>query len=245
MPAFADHIIYADESGSPVMDGIDPDFPVFVLAFLIVRKSQYADEVVPALQRLKFEFMGHDQLVLHERDIRRQSGDFAFLRSDVDMRHRFLEAIGGLVEGLPFDLICCVVDKVRLKELYPNPWSPYRVALHFCMERALDRLLAESQTDRLVHCVFESRGSNEDRELELAFRQIASNQANWGYKNPNFKQLEWSPLFVRKICNSAGLQLADLCARPVGLNRIRPDQPNRAFDAIAGKIPRGMLKWFP
>jgi len=43
---------------------------------------------------------------------------------------------------------------------------------------------------------------------------------------------------VPKAANSAGLQLADLMARPIGLKHIRPDQPNRAFDIIEPKIRR-------
>lgn len=39
-----------------------------------------------------------------------------------------------------------------------------------------------------------------------------------------------------KKANSSGLQLADLTARPIGLNFLRPEQNNRAFDIIKGKI---------
>jgi hypothetical protein len=45
--------------------------------------------------------------------------------------------------------------------------------------------------------------------------------------------------FVSKQANSAGLQLADLIARPIGLRILRPQQPNRAFDIIQPKIWRG------
>ena len=36
--------------------------------------------------------------------------------------------------------------------------------------------------------------------------------------------------------NSAGLQLADLIARPIGLNYLKPQQGNRAFEIIKDKI---------
>ncbi len=59
--------------------------------------------------------------------------------------------------------------------------------------------------------------------------------------------------FVDKKSNSAGLQLADLVARPVGMNILRPKQVNRAFDAVrgkfyvnqTGKLPGWGLKCFP
>ena len=45
-------------------------------------------------------------------------------------------------------------------------------------------------------------------------------------------------VFASKWINSAGLQLADLTARPIALSCLRPDQPNRAFDIIEPKIRR-------
>ena len=35
---------------------------------------------------------------------------------------------------------------------------------------------------------------------------------------------------------SSGLQLADLVARPIGLQTLRPDQENRAFEALKFKL---------
>lgn len=43
-------------------------------------------------------------------------------------------------------------------------------------------------------------------------------------------------LLADKKSNSSGLQLADLTARPVGINYLKPLQPNRAYDIIISKI---------
>jgi hypothetical protein len=56
-----------------------------------------------------------------------------------------------------------------------------------------------------------------------------------------------------KKVNCAGLQLADLLARPIGMSVLRPDQPNRAVEVIQDKLlkdPDGReeqwgLKCFP
>lgn len=245
MTAFSDYILYVDESGSPVLDGVDPDYPVFVLVFLLVEKSHYADTLVPALQRLKFDFAGHDQLILHERDIRRQSGDFAFLQASAERRTAFLERINALVGAAEITLICAVIHKEQLKYRYADPWSPYELALMFCMERALKVLMERNQAGRQVHVIFESRGKNEDRHLELQFRRIADGEVRLGTARPRFRNIEWEPQFVDKRSNSAGLQLADLIARPAGLRFLRPDQPNRAYDAFADKILFPGIKCFP
>lgn len=230
--AFSDYIVFVDESGSAVLDGIDPDFPVFVLACLLVRKDHYADMIVPRLQRLKFEFVGHDQLILHERDIRRQQNDFAFLQVNAQAREAFIDGVNNLVAAAEVDVIAAVIDKPRLKARYANPWSPYEIALHFCMETLLARLRQLDQAGRQVHVLFESRGRTEDMALELHFRRIANNEANWGYVRPDFLACQWEPRFVDKRSNSSGLQLADLFARPIGLRALRPTQANRAFDLI-------------
>lgn len=242
---FSDFIVFADESGSPVLEGPDPTFPVFVLNCVLVSKDHYAERIVPNLQRLKFDFVGHDQLVLHERDIRRQQNDFAFLQADPAARVEFLERVNGVVADADIDVIAAVIHKIRLREKYAKPWSPYEIALHFCMETLLGRLRQLGQDGRLVHVIFESRGKKEDTELELHFRRIAANQANWGYKQPDFRAMQWEPIFVDKKCNSSGLQLADLMARPIGLRALRPTQQNRAFEVLRPKLAHGEMKSFP
>src|SRR5580765_8337587 len=77
---FSDYIIFVDESGSPSMGGgIDPQYPLFVLAFLLMKKSDYAQVVCPAVSAFKLKHFGHDQVILHEREIRKDTGAFKFL----------------------------------------------------------------------------------------------------------------------------------------------------------------------
>ncbi len=57
------------------------------------------------------------------------------------------------------------------------------------------------------------------------------------------KTIQHTPIFQAKSVNSTGLQLADLTARPIALNSLRPNQVNRAFEIIQPKL--GGLKCFP
>lgn len=243
--AFSDYIIFADESGSPVLENPDPTFPVFVLNCVLVAKDVYATTVVPRLQKLKFEAVGHDQLILHERDIRRAQNAFAFLQRDPVVRERFLEQVNAVVEGADVTVAAAVIHKVKLAQRYANPWSPYELGLQFCLETLLDRLIQLGQAGRTIHVIFEARGKREDRELELFFRQMTSNQNRWGYRKVDFMQMQWEPLFVDKRSNSSGLQLADLMARPIGLAALRPAQPNRAYEVLRPKLALGGMKVFP
>jgi hypothetical protein len=70
--------------------------------------------------------------------------------------------------------------------------------------------------------------------LELEFRRITGGQNALRKKLANFEIK-----FVDKRANSAGMQLADLTARPIGLRIIRPKQSNRAFEIIERKLVSG------
>lgn len=48
---FSDYIVYVDESGAHAMgESIDKSFPVFVLAFCVFKKDEYADIAIPAMK---------------------------------------------------------------------------------------------------------------------------------------------------------------------------------------------------
>jgi hypothetical protein len=78
--------------------------------------------------------------------------------------------------------------------------------------------------------IVEKRGKQEDAELELEFRRICDGGNYEGH------QLPFEIIFADKKSNSAGLQMADLVARPVGIKMLRPEQPNRAFDVLESKF---------
>ena len=92
MADFSDYIVYADESGDHGLDRIDQDFPVFCLAFVVVKKTEYIEKLVPAIQRIKFDFWGHDWVVFHEHEIRKQKESFAKAREvrqqNIEVRKR-------------------------------------------------------------------------------------------------------------------------------------------------------------
>ena len=103
--------------------------------------------------------------------------------------------------------------------------------------------MGREQVGKHVHVIFECRGKDEDRQLELEFRRICDDNQQWGYQKRDFTRMRIEPVFVKKAANSAGWQLADLTARPMALNTLRPDQPNRAMEVIRTKL--GRIKVFP
>ena len=240
---YSDYIVFADESGDHGLESIDPEFPVFALAFCVVRVDEYINNIVPEMQALKFSTWGHDTVVLHEHEIRKSEKDFAFFRTDHLRKDRFMADLSAVMANAQMNVIASVIDKHRLTKTYNIPRNPYEISLLLCMKRLLETLLNQDQLEKLVHVVFESRGKREDRELESEFRQICANQGSWGYRNVDFSGMRFESVFVSKAANSIGLQLADLVARPIALSILRPNQSNRAYDIIKPKIWE--LKKFP
>lgn len=226
---FSDYIVYVDESGDHNLVKTDPHYPVFVLAFCIIKKSDYYTTVSPAIQRLKFEFFGHDMVVLHEHEIRKSKKPFDFLMNQ-SKRRAFMGRLSDLITQAPFHVIASAIDKTELNRQFEDPENPYKVAMAFCLEQTFEFLKSVGQADRLTHIVVESRGKKEDKDLELEFRRICQGLNRHGEGYP------FDIVLTEKRVNSGGLQLADLFARPIGLQVIRPDQPNRAYEMIAPKF---------
>lgn len=242
MANFSDYIVFADESGDHGMDSIDEQFPVFALVLCMFEKEKYCTEIEPAVRRLKFKYFGHDAVILHERDIRKQKGPFAIL-TDPKIREAFLADVSDLMAGVAFEGYASIIDKKALKDRYNDPWNPYEIAMQFCMEKVSNRLVAHRQQGQLTHVLFEGRGKGEDGQLELAFRRVAANARRWGWRQVDFARAPLEPVFVTKSANLAGHQLSDLIARPLALKAIRPDQPNRAADLIRDRM--NDIKVFP
>lgn len=226
MARFSDYIVYVDESGDHSLEKLNPQYPVFVLAFCLFEKERYAAECAPAMIRLKFEHVGHDQIVLHEREIRKQQPPFDFLL-DRQRNAAFIADLSGLISEAPFMLFAVVIEKSDLEG--PVPEHPYHIALRLGLEQIHRHLAETAECDGgTLHVVFEQRGRLEDRDLELEFRRLCSDPATGGYPF-------WF-VVADKRGNSTGLQLADLVARPVGLRLLRPDQRNRTWDVLRPKF---------
>lgn len=100
---FSDYIVFVDESGDHGMANIDPAFPLFVLSCCLISKRDYMAAVVPAIQRIKFATFGHDAVVLHEREIRRDLGAFSVLR-DREKKQAFIDALTDALASAPMTI---------------------------------------------------------------------------------------------------------------------------------------------
>ncbi len=223
---FSEYIIFADESGNQGLYSINPENPVFVLAFCIFKKADYISIVKSAIAKFKLDFWGHDLVVLHNHEIRKSKGAFAFLFNE-EMRRIFVHSLNEVVRHIPFSIVSAAVDKRHLiNNLDTN--NPYFLALDSCLKQTTTFLDEMGQHNHLTHLIVESRGSREDKDLELAFRKISLQTIA--------RQYPIDIKFANKQTNSGGLQIADLVAHPIARYVLKREQPNKTFDIVKEKL---------
>ena len=236
IPDFSDYIVFVDESGSPTLTAVDPDYPIFVLVFCVVNKWIYADKIQPAVKRLKFEYFGHDMTVLHSHEIRNAKGEFRNLLN-ANVRQKFLGAIDDLITKAVIHLIAQVVDKRDWNRRVDTIFDPYHVALRLCLSQLGRFLAGNGQDGKLTHIIAESRGKNEDRELDLEFHRFYNEMVIGTVgTTPWSTGTRLDLKFAEKKINSAGLQLADLVGYPIGRHYLDRDRLHHAFEILKPKI---------
>lgn len=236
-PDFGDYLVFVDESGDHSLTSIDPIYSVFVLAFVMVRKADYIEKITPDLQRFKMRYWGHDEIVLHEHEIRKPRDSFSFLM-ERRIREQFIGELSDLMASLPATIVAVVIDKPAFAHHHSLEARAYDHAMEAGLNVVYLHLAELGQEERKTPVVVERRGRREDLDLELSFRRFCDTGNAHGCNLP----LEL--VMVPKTANSAGLQLADLVARPIGIHHLRPSQPNRAFEIIQGKLhrcPQGLI----
>lgn len=231
MPRFSDYTVFVDESGDHHLKSIDPHYPIFVLTFCLFPNRGYEARVVPAVCAFKTRYFGRDDVILHEYDIRKTRGPFAILQN-AETREAFMADLTRLVTEAPFRLVASAILKRELVKRYPIPISPYYLGMSFGLERLAWSLMSHGCAGGQTRIIFERRGRKEDDELAKEFHRVCEGANMVG------KRLPFQIEFQRKQDNAAGLQIADLLARPIGRKQLDPKQPNRAYDALEPKFRR-------
>lgn len=148
-----------DESGDHNVRGINPEYPIFVLAGVII-ESEAAEEAMRArLEALKIEFFGNANFPLHTREMKRHMRAYRWLKDDPQMRNLFETHLNELMDALEYTAIACVIDKeayIRLGSAHSS--DPYLLGLNIIVEqfcgivgqvRAGGKIVAEARRPRL------------------------------------------------------------------------------------------------
>lgn len=225
---FSDFIVFVDESGDSSLDSISSQYPIFVLAFCVIEKKHYYEYVVPRVEKLKFDTFGTDIPILHEREIRQRSGVFNVLMRR-EVRDRFFSELNDIMMSAQYRVVAAVIDKTKYVNL-PRPRNVYSLAVQFGIERVFYEMQDAGQKGKRVPIVFESRGRKEDKLLHSEFDTIVSSS------NLNGINEMFDFYCADKKANLAGLQFADLIARPIGNKYLHKDSHDRSYEILRSKL---------
>ena len=213
---------------------------------LCVDQEEYITRIVPDAMRLKVDTWGHENVILHSRDIRKGQGSFAFLQ-DETKREPFYQRINSLMGDSSYQLIATVIRKQDHVAKYGlEAQNPYDLALTFSLERLVHLLKGINQD--AVTVVAESRGRREDDDLELTFRRLVS-EGTFFVDREQFRAIDFKLVFVPKTGNSIGTQMADLAGYPIARTFL-DKEIHQSYGVIKDKIYPGEfgnygLKVFP
>jgi len=239
-------VAFLDECGDHSMTSIDDDFPLFVLATVIVERRTYIEDILPRINSFKLSYWDHEGVNLHSRDIRKSEGPFSILQNP-RRRERFLSGLSTLMERLPYWLLIVGINKRGHIERYAErARNPYELAMTFTFERIVHFL--ERVGEHHLPVVAETRGRKEDASLAEAFHQLLDEGTAYVLAD-RFQRLDCPLVFQSKQRNICGLQLADLCAHPCARHILKPEQANQAYSVVRRKLlpcgPVSAWKVFP
>ncbi|MDB5355575.1 MAG: hypothetical protein JWN24_2028 [Phycisphaerales bacterium] len=205
-------IMFLDESGDHNLEIIDPQYPVFVLAGVIVDRAYALGEMEQRFAQFKRDVFGRTDIILHTADISRNRNGFEQVK-DRAFRDRFFEALNALVRALDFKVVACAIRKQEhLARYNVAALDPYMLSLNVLVERFCYEI-GDVRDGGLM--VAERRNSTLDQQLELAFLNLKIQGTKFMPAKKVGKRV--SALNMRsKSANIAGLQLADLVASPIG-----------------------------
>ena len=119
---------------------------------MVCDQEIYEATICPMVNRLKFDYFGHECVIIHSRDIRKAQGDFGFL-TDAKKRQPFYERINEIMSQPGYDLIASVIRKQDHKTKYGmQADNPYDLALKFALERLLPLLEGRRPKGSLSDC---------------------------------------------------------------------------------------------
>ena len=208
--------LYVDESGDHAYKLLGrPDHRYLALLGVWFRQSDDYVGFADALEGFKRRVFGphpDHPVILHRSDIINRKGPFGIL-TDPARRDTFDQGLLEVVAYASFKVICVVIDKKKHLSAYESPFHPY----HYCLAALLDRYSGYLNfKNALGDVMAESRGREEDRQLEDAYHRVYESGTLMFPREHHQRALSSRHIKIkRKEANIPGLQLADILAHPV------------------------------
>jgi hypothetical protein len=231
----SNYLVFADESGDHYLDKYPKDYPMFVLAFVIISKDEYCDYLLPRFSRLKLKYFPDVNTIFHERDIRKAEKRFSFL-TDTDLRNSFQADLSAMIAETKYEVVAVAINKEDKERKTLLTDNLYEQGVKYGLEK-LEYFLKNKNDFNYTTITFESRAYSIER-----YRQADEQLYNYFNKTAN---RNFGIEIQIKSAGGLGLQFADMIARPIGIHVLRPEQTNRAWEIINKKIYKDGLIELP
>lgn len=226
-------VLFLDESGDHNLSVIDPQYPLFVLAGIIVDKEYAEGHMTDRLRQFKRDLFGRDDFVLHTADITRNRGIFECVK-DREFRERFYVALNDLMRTLEYKVVACAIRKQAHLAAYGlAALDPYMLSLDVLVERFCFEI-GNAEGGGMI--VAEKRNPTLDHELDLAWINLKVQGTRYMQAKDIEKRIVGLSTRRKQDC-IAGLEMADLVATPVG-RYVLGKQIKEDFRVIEGKFRR-------
>jgi hypothetical protein len=208
-------LVFIDESGDHNLkvETFDNQYNVFVLSVVLIKDQDY-QEFDKRLKKLKNDFFGSENFVLHTAELTRPGSKKSDPRNVIlrnkETRTSFYTSLNALIEKTTFKSIFAIINKKNHCNQYHEPLDPYVL----CFENVLNRIMHFSKSEH-IEIYPEKRNSNLDKLIESDFNKYKEIGIRF-HKSENIKRRIKEFTLKSKKENISGLQLADLIALPVG-----------------------------
>ena len=211
--------LYIDESGDHDLVRISKDYPVFVLAGILVDKAYHDSIITPELNQFKAKYLTPPlPPSMHLYEARHGIGDYEFLR-DHQIRRQFWGELAALMNRWDYEVIACVIDKPNhVAKHGQHAWDPYLMSLEILIQRFVFDLNDKHETGIIVA---EARRPKLDQDLRNSFQQLQNDNGFFSYVPGVEIQNAIDALYLEtKQAGIAGLQMADFIAWPIGRHHL-------------------------
>lgn len=223
----SEYIVFVDESGTPVTHKPDPQFPVFSLQFVLVKKADYETQIEPDFKRFKLKHHGEDSVILHGRKIDSKEGDFRILRDRV-LYGRYVRELDDLIAAAEIQLYSAYFLHEEVARLGALTVHPYAYFMHELLT-LIEKEIQVTGVRTTCEVVVESRRGSDAEMLEAYESYKAAFRT---------AQVEFELQLAEKSMNIIGLQVADLVAKPVARFSLNPTKPGLEWPTVSKKVSK-------
>lgn len=227
------YYLFLDETGDHSLRKIDKDFPVFILAGILISSEQY-ELLKIEFNRIKLEFWNNQNIIFHSTDIRRCQKGFEIL-FDRPLKEKFYENLNKAVINIDYKVISTAIDKRKYIKKYGNLRTDvYEWSLSFILERTI-YCLKEKKDGNELDIIIEQRGKRKDNQLKSHIARIKQ-IGTYFVSRKEILKYGCTDIFLSKKSNINRLQLADLIAYLIAKYIINPNNENLPFQNFKDKF---------